>query len=144
MSFRNDAPCTNICIRNNIFCRTTESAVHVLTDWRYGAVFDNNLYWVPEGTIYRYDGDDLPSQVRGTNKTERVFGAGPDEFARYRRTMGMDAASRYGEPKFRDEKNRDYRLCHGTLGTSLSSDGGLVGARNMPGFKEDAPLVCAP
>ena len=132
LSYRNDAPCTNIIVRDNIFCRTTERAVRVFTDWRSSAVFDHNLYWVPENTIYRYEGADLPYRVRRTNETERVFGAGAEEFARYQKTMKMDVSSAYGEPQFRDAASRDYRLRPGTLGTNLATDGGPVGARDMP------------
>ena len=131
MSYRNEAPSTNIVVRDNIFCRTTDRAVRVFTDWRSGAVFDHNLYWVPENTLYRYEGSDLPYRVSRTNEADRVFGAGAEEFARYQKTMKVDVSSVYGEPQFVDEKGRDYRLRPGTLGTKAASDGGPVGARGM-------------
>ena len=134
LSYNNEAPCSNIVVRNNIFCRTTDRAVRVFTDWRHSATFEHNLYWVPENTLYEYKGNDLPYKVRSTNEKNRVFGPGPEEFARYRRTMNMDVTSRYGEPQFVDEKKRDYRLRPGTFGTNLASDGGSVGARNVPGL----------
>jgi hypothetical protein len=140
MSYRNDAPCTNIIFRDNIFCRTTDRVVRVFTDWRSGAVFDHNLYWVPENTIYRYEGADLPYRVRRTNETERVFGAGAEEFVRYQKTMKMDVSSAYGEPQFMNAASRDYRLRPGTPGTNLATDGGPVGARGMPGLDGDQSI----
>ena len=137
MSYRNDAPCTNIVVRNNVFCRTTDRVVRVLTDWRSGAVFSHNLYWVPENFVYRYEGKDLPYRVCRTNETDRVFGAGAKEFARYQKVMNMDTTSLYGEPRFISEKDRDYGLVPGSLGTKAASDGGPVGACDVPGFREE-------
>jgi len=131
MSYRNEAPCTNIIVRNNIFCRTTDRAIRVFNDWRSGAMFYNNLYWVPENAIYRYEGADLPYRIRRTNETERVFGARAEEFVRYQKTMGMDVSSVYGEPQFVDAERRDYRLKPGSPGANLATDGGPVGARGM-------------
>ena len=43
----------------------------------------------------------------------------------------------YGEPQFVDEAKRDYRLKPGSFGTLLATDGGPLGARNMPGLDRD-------
>ncbi|MBR4654220.1 MAG: hypothetical protein IKO72_12750 [Kiritimatiellae bacterium] len=142
LSYRNPAPCTNIVVRDNVFCRTTERAVRVLDDWRRGAVFSHNLYWVPENGIYRNDALDIPSaKRRKIGKENFFFESGPEEFARYQRVTGMDADSFYGEPQFVDEAKCDYRLRPGSFGTGLATDGGPVGARDMPGPGEDLPLI---
>ena len=86
---------------------------------------------MPEGTIFCYEGLDLPYRIRRTNETERVFGASAEEFVRYQKTMGMDASSAYGEPQFIDAESRDYRLKPRSPGANLATDGGPVGARGI-------------
>ena len=139
MVYSNRAPCTNIVIRNNLFCRTTERAVRTGTDWRYGADFDYNLYWVPSGSVFRYYADDLrlSREEFAARANEFHMLSGESEFNRYREVWRMDPHSLYVEPDFIDEEMRDYRLKPGSPGVAAASDGGPVGARNMPGLDQD-------
>jgi len=140
MCYANQAPSSNIVFRNNVFCRTTDRGIRMWDDWRQSLVTENNLFWNPENTVYLWEGAPLPWSVRQTNQVERTFGAGPAEFTRYQKTMKIDLTSVYGEPQFVDEAKRDYRLRPGTIGTALATDGGPVGARNMPGLDGDQSL----
>ena len=65
------------------------------------------------------------------------FGNGKEEFARYKSESGLDAKSVWGLPEFVDPSIRDYRLKPGSFGTNLATDGGPMGARNMPGLDKD-------
>ena len=62
------------------------------------------------------------------------FGNGTEEFARYKAESGLDANSVWGLPAFVNPAARDYRLKPGSFGTDLATDGGPMGARNMPGL----------
>ena len=85
-----------------------------------------------EGRQGKSGGNEVFQEIRGWK-----FGAGPAEFRRYRDVTGLDADSLYAEPQFVDPERRDYRLKPGTPGTDLATDGGPVGARNMPGVDID-------
>ena len=50
------------------------------------------------------------------------------------------AHSEFAAPKFVDPAKRDYRLAAGSPGLKLASDGGPVGARNMPGLDRDQSM----
>jgi hypothetical protein len=56
------------------------------------------------------------------------------------RELGFDPHSEFAAPKFVNPAKRDYRLAAGSPGLTLASDGGPVGARNMPGLDEDQSL----
>ena len=59
---------------------------------------------------------------------------------RYQAALGLDAQSIYGQPQFVDPARRDYRLKSGSLGSVRATDGGPMGARNMPGLEGDQSL----
>ena len=56
------------------------------------------------------------------------------------RALGFDPHSVCAEPKFVNASTRDYRLAAGSPGSALASDGGAVGARDMPGLDGDQSL----
>ena len=144
MLYDNAAATTNFVVRNNVFVRTTDRSTRMFNDWRAkpgssaGLTMRRNLYCIPANAILEY-------HVNGREKaagmpirtTPARYGAGPEEFARYQADFGLDQESVYGEPQFVDEAKRDYRLKPGSFGTSLATDGGPLGARNMPGLDRD-------
>ena len=65
------------------------------------------------------------------------FGNGTEEFARYKAESDLDTKSVWGLPEFADPSVRDYRLKPGSFGTSLATDGGPMGARDIPGLDND-------
>ena len=65
------------------------------------------------------------------------YGAGSDEFAKYKAETGLDRDSIWGLPEFVNPAKRDYRLKTGSFGTARATDGGPMGARDMPGLDAD-------
>ncbi len=125
MYYSNRAATTNFVVRNNIFYRATEWTARSALDWRYGLVHDNNLIW-NEGKIpyFRWlDGKNL----KLCNWADYLG-------------LGFDPHGQCAEPKFVNPAKRDYRLAKDSPGATLATDGGPVGARNMPGLDEDQSL----
>ena len=118
-------------IRNNVFCRSTDRGFRFFTDWRDTLAMDHNLHYEPSKTL-----SECHARAKDGKRGWR-FGAGSEEFRRYQAETGLDAGSLYAEPQFVDPAKRDYRLKPGSPGTSLATDGGPVGARNMPGLDRD-------
>ncbi len=146
MMYDNAAPTTNFVVRNNLFVRTTDRSSRFCNDWRVkdpaandGLTMDHNLYWIPENKVceYHVNGRERRSGNPKIRTEPGSWGAGPEEFARYCREFAIDAGSVYGEPRFVNESARDYRLVPGSFGTNLASDGGPLGARDMPGLDSD-------
>ena len=123
MYYSNRAATTNFVVRDNIFCRATEWTCRSALDWRYGLLHSRNLVW-NEG--------DVPTMRWKEGKNLRLY-AWPD----YVKELQMDLDSVFAEPQFVDPAKRDYRLKPGSPGCTLASDGGPVGARNMPGLDGD-------
>ena len=123
MYYSNRAATTNFVVRNNIFCRATEWTCRTALDWRYGLLHDNNLVW-NEG--------DVPTIRWKEGRELRLL-----KWSDYVNDLGMDLHSLFAEPQFVDPAKRDYRLKAGSPGTALATDGGPVGARNMPGLDKD-------
>ena len=145
MLYDNAAPTTNFVVRNNLFVRTTDRSTRFFNDWRVknpaakdGLEMDHNLYWIPENMVCEY-------HVNGRERRQKLpirlepgkWGAGETEFKRYQAEFNIDQGSVYGKPQFVDEAKRDYRLKPGTFGTNLATDGGPLGARDMPGLDGD-------
>ena len=59
------------------------------------------------------------------------------------RALGFDPHGMFAKPVFVNEARRDYRLAEGSPGRTLASDGGPVGARDMPGLDGDQSLPSA-
>ena len=125
MYYSNRAATTNFVVRNNIFCRATEWTARSALDWRSGLVHDNNLIW-NEGTVpyFRW--------MEGKNCRLCTW----EDYLQ----LGFDPHGQRAEPQFVDPAKRDYRLKPGSPGLTLASDGGPVGARNMPGLDGDQSL----
>ena len=146
MLFDNPAPTTNFVARNNIFVNTTDRSTFMFNDWRVknpaakdGLEMYNNLYYIPKNKIFemRVTARDLEANPKAKAMS---FAAGVDEFARYKAESGLDADSIWGMPEFVNPAARDYRLKPGTFGTDRATDGGPMGARNMPGLDADQSL----
>ncbi|MGN0853774.1 MAG: hypothetical protein ACI4Q3_10430 [Kiritimatiellia bacterium] len=151
MFYDNAAPTTNFVVRNNVFVRTTDRSTRMFNDWRArpdsaeGLTIDHNLYFIPENALYEYHVNNRERhQKPGIRLEPARFGAGAEEFARYQAEMAMDAGSVYGEPAFVDEARRDYRLKPGSAGSSQATDGGPMGARDMPGLDADQSVPAHP
>ena len=125
----NLAATTNFVVRNNIFCRATEWTARMGCPWNEPPVHDNNLVWNTGDTPVMRWRDGKNRQLLGWND--------------YRK-LGYDAHSQFAEPKFVDPAKRDYRLAAGSPGLKLATDGGPVGARDMPGLDGDQSLMALP
>ncbi len=125
MYYHNRAATTNFVVRNNIFCRATEWTARSGLDWRYGLVHDNNLVW-NDGKV------PVVRWLEGRN----MGLLGWDGY----RALGFDPHGLFAEPRFVNPALRDYRLAEGSPGLTFASDGGPVGARNMPGLDGDQSL----
>ena len=143
MLYDNPAATTNFVVRNNVFVRTTEHSAAMWNDWRAkdpvvkdGLVMENNLYYIPENKIFRMLASGRDRQRNPQAKT-LSYGAGSDEFAKYRAETGLDRDSIWGLPEFVDPAKRDYRLKPDSFGTARATDGGPMGARDMPGLDAD-------
>ena len=134
MSYAHVGAMTNLVIRNNVFCRSSDRGFRFFTDWRKSLEMTHNLHYEPLKVLSQ-------SHASGTDPGGRSrswkCGAGPEEFRRYQDETGLDAGSLYAEPQFVDPAKRDYRLKPGSPGTALATDGGAVGARDMPGLDRD-------
>ena len=148
MFYVNSAPTTNFVVRNNLFVRTTNRSVRFFNDWRVkdaaakdGLEMSRNLYWIPENLVaeYQVSGKEV-AEGRLVLKTPGKWGAGEEEFARYKSEFGLDVDSVWGEPQFVDEAKRDYRLKSGSPGKGAATDGTDIGARGIPGLDEDQSL----
>ena len=125
MYYHNRAATTNFVVRNNIFCRATEWTARSGLDWRHGLVHDNNLVWNDGATpVLRW--------LEGKSLRKLDW----DGY----RALGFDPHSGFAEPKFVNPSMRDYRLAPGSPGRALASDGGAVGARDMPSLDGDQSL----
>jgi len=143
MLYDNPAATTNFVVRNNVFVRTTEHSAAMWNDWRAkdpvvkdGLMMENNLYYIPENKIFRMLAAGRDRKRNPQAKT-LSYGAGSDEFAKYKAETGLDRDSIWGLPEFVDPAKRDYRLKPGSLGTARATDGGPMGARGMPGLDAD-------
>ena len=125
MYYSNTAATTNFVVRNNIFCRATEWTARSAIDWRRGLTHDHNLVWnIGSVPVFRWLGGKALQKA---------------DWMAYR-ALGFDPNGEFAEPKFVNPARRDYRLAPDSPGLTLASDGGPVGARNMPGLDGDQSL----
>ena len=79
MIYNNEAETKNQVIRNNIFCRATESLVRIDSDFRNGLSMEGNRYRQPDGgTVFFWLG-------------KNHYAAG--DFQRYQEEVGLDKTS---------------------------------------------------
>jgi hypothetical protein len=114
MFYHNIASTTNVIVRNNIFVQSTEVCMRMENDWRKGLTMHNNLVFQSEKPL-----------IRWLSKTYYK----PADFARYQTEAGMDKDSIMAEPLFVNPAARDYRLKPNSVGATLATDHGPVGAR---------------
>jgi len=126
MYYSNRAATTNFVVRNNVFCRATEWTMRSALDWRQGLTHDHNLVW-------NSDGVPIARWLEGKALQKLMW----DGYI----ALGFDPHSDFAEPKFVNPAQRDYRLADGSPGLTLASDGGPVGARDMPGLDKDQSLM---
>ena len=122
MYYHNRAATTNFVVRNNIFCRATEWTMRSGLDWRNALVHDHNLVF-NEGKV----------PVARWLEGKRLRLCDWKEYV----DLGFDRNGCFAEARFRNPAKRDYRLREDSPGLTLATDGGPVGARNMPGLDED-------
>ncbi len=140
MFFWHPAATTNFVIRNNVFVDTRLRSTMMWNKWNQLPVIDNNLYWIPEMMLFEmyWNPERKPYKTNDPFNQRQTFrGRTQEDFKRYQETMGLDRNSHLGQVQFVDESKRDYRLVEGSFGSNLASDGGPVGARNMPGLDKD-------
>ena len=118
-----------ILIRNNIFAYSTDWLGWTGFDWRDGLVQDNNLVWLESGIPYYHW---LKWDAKHWIRTREAY-----------QGLGFDVHGVFERPHFVDPAKRDYRLKPGSPGTSLATDGGPVGVRNMPGLARDQSILPA-
>ena len=134
MSYHHTGFSTNIVMRNNVFCRSSDRGFRYFSDWRHAMDMDYNLQYEPLNKLSEYH----PSTTeRAQGKKGWSYGPGAVEFERYQKETGLDRHSVFAEPLFVNPAIRDYRLRPDSPGVNLATDGGPVGARNMPGLDKD-------
>lgn len=114
MFYHNSAQTTNLVVRNNIFVNSTDVIMRMENDWRSGLVMHNNLLFQAEKPLVRW-------------LIKNYYGTG--NFRAYQSELGLDLHSISAQPTFKDPSKRDYTLMPGTPGSTLATDGGVVGAR---------------
>ncbi|MFA7173582.1 MAG: hypothetical protein WC340_09235 [Kiritimatiellia bacterium] len=114
MFYRNSAPTTNLVVRNNIFVNSTDVITRMENDWRSGLVMHNNLLFQKENPIIRW----LIKNYYGKS-----------DFVSYQSELNLDLKSVFAKPEFKDSFKRDYTLMPGSAGSTLATDGGVVGTR---------------
>ena len=79
-----EAETKNLVIRNNVFCRATESLVRIDSDFRDGLSMEGNRYWQPDGsTVFFW-------LIRDRYTT--------GDFQRYQEEVGLDKTSTLQKP----------------------------------------------
>ena len=137
MCYLHTGAMTNQVIRNNVFCHASDWGFRFCSNWRDALEMDYNLHCEPL-KVLSWCRPSSEQSKRGVGGWR--FGAGPAEFRRYQEATGLDAHSLYATPRFVNPELRDYRLVPGSPGSSLASDGGPVGARDMPGIDKDQSI----
>ena len=84
MIYKNEAKTKNLVIRNNVFCRATESLVRIDSDFRDGLSMEGNRYWQPDGGMMFF------WLIRDRYMT--------NDFQRYQEEVGLDKTSTFQKP----------------------------------------------
>lgn len=113
MFYHNPVETTEFYVRNNIFCRATDSGARFQNDWTAGLTLDHNCWHQAEGVLIQFL----------TNRWT------PAQFVEYQRQTGLDAHSLVADPRFIKAETLDFRLAPDSPARKLSTEGGSVGAR---------------
>ncbi len=113
MFYDNSAATMNVVVRDNIFCRATDSLLRLHgRDWTRALVMERNCWFQPRGPVLLWG--------------EQAVGA--DEFAAFMGARGFDRDSRLADPKFLDAARHDYRLAPDSPARALDGLGEPAGA----------------
>ena len=92
MFYGNTAVTSGIEVRYNVFCNVTEWGSRYSSGWKQLPEMDHNLWFSEQGVMVYWF-------------REKIAG-----FDDYRKTTGLDAHSRFADPKFVDPEGGDFRL----------------------------------
>ena len=110
MFYSNTAVTSGIEVKYNVFANVTEWGSRYSSGWKTLPDMDHNLWFSQEGVMVNWFG-------------KKIAG-----FEDYCKTTGLDAHSRFADPKFVDAANGDYRLAPDSPARKIRPDGGPVGA----------------
>ncbi len=110
MFYSNTAVTSGIEVKYNVFSGCTEWGSRYSNGWKPLPEMDHNLWFTGEGVMVNW------------------FGKKIDSFEEYRETTGLDAHSRFADPKFVDAAAGDYHLAPNSPAHTIRPDGGPVGA----------------
>ena len=110
MFYSNTAVTSGIEVKYNVFANVTEWGSRYSSGWKTLPDMDHNLWFSQEGVMVNWFGKKIGS------------------FEDYCKTTGLDAHSRFADPKFADAANGDYRLAPDSPARQIRPDGGPVGA----------------
>lgn len=113
MFYSNTAATSGIEVKYNVFAGFTEWGSRYSAGWKTLPDMDHNLWFSGEGVMVYWF-------------RERIAG-----FDDYRKTTGLDAHSRFADPKFVDAAHGDYRLAPDSPARTIRPDGGPVGAEGL-------------
>ena len=110
MFYSNTAATSGVEVKYNVFHNVTEWGSRYSSGWKTLPEMDYNLWSSPDGVMVNWFGKKI----------------GP--FEEYRKTTGLDAHSRFADPKFVDAAAGDYRPAPDSPAREIRPDGGPVGA----------------
>ena len=110
MFYSNTAVTSGIEVKYNVFANVTEWGSRYSSGWKTLPDMDHNLWFSQEGVMVNWFGKTIAG------------------FEDYCQTTGLDAHSRFADPKFVDAANGDYRLAPDSPARKIRPDGGPVGA----------------
>ena len=113
MFYSNTAVTSGIEVKYNVFCNVTDWGSRYSSGWKPLPDMDHNLWFSKQGVMVYWFRERIGS------------------FEDYRKTTGLDAHSRFADPKFVDAANRDYRLAPDSPARSIRPEGGPVGAESL-------------
>ena len=113
MFYSNTAVTSGFEVKYNVFSNVTEWGSRYSSGWKPLPEMDYNLWFSHEGVMVNWFGEKIGS------------------FEDYRKTTGLDAHSRFADPKFIDPARGDYRLAPDSPARKIRPDGGPVGSETL-------------